>query len=95
MTKWPGVDGFDVDYEDKNVQQDIGDILKQVRQKLDALPGGRQYYVTVSPSETTHLKDAVPALDYVNMQNYEGGLGLRTQDFLDMGLKPKQLLTLC
>lgn len=26
------------------------------------------------------------------MQNYEGGLGLKTQDFLDIGLKPKQLL---
>ena len=92
MTRWEGVDGYDIDYEDRNVRPDVGYILEQVRQKLDAIPGQRKYYVTVSPSETTYLKAAIPALSYVNMQNYAGGISLTTKDFLDLGFKPEQLL---
>lgn len=92
MMQWEGLDGYDIDYEDRNIRPDIGYILEQVHRKLDAVPGLRKYYVTISPSETTYLKPAVPALNYVNMQNYAGGISLTPKDFLDLGLKPEQLL---
>ena len=92
MQTWKQVDGYDVDYEDTNVRENIGDILRQVRNKLDLIQDGRHFHVSVSPSETTYLKPAVPVLDFVNMQTYSGGISLTPKDFLDLGLKPQQLL---
>ena len=92
MKNWKEVDGYDVDYEDTNVSENIGDILRQVRNKLDNIQDGRHFHVSVSPAETTFLKTAVPALSFVNMQTYSGGISLTTKDFLDLGLKPEQLL---
>jgi hypothetical protein len=91
-----GVDGYDVDYENPgNVVGYIDKVASEIRTKLDALSkakGGRPFYVTVSPSETTYLKAAVPALSFVNMQTYAGGSGLTPQDFTKLGLKAQQLL---
>ena len=92
MKTWKQVDGYDVDYEDTNVREEIGDILRQVRTKLDLIRDGRHFDVSVSPSETTFLKTAVPALSFVNMQTYSGGISLTPKDFLDLGLKSEQLL---
>ena len=92
MTNWKHVEGYDVDYESTNVRDSIGDILKQVRTTLDDINDGRKFYISVSPASTTHLKAAVPALSFVNMQSYSGGISLTAKDFLDLGLKPHQLL---
>jgi hypothetical protein len=53
---------------------------------------GRQYWVTVSPSEVDYLGSAVSSLSYVNMQTYAGGIHLKVQDFLDLGYRRDQLL---
>ncbi|KAL8829943.1 MAG: hypothetical protein Q9191_001715 [Dirinaria sp. TL-2023a] len=92
MENWKQVEGYDVDYESTNVRASIGDILKQVRTKLDEINDGREFSISVSPASTTYLKAAVPALSFVNMQTYSGGISLTTKDFLDLGLKPQQLL---
>lgn len=34
MKRWPGADGYDVDYEDKNARQSIADILKHDRSSM-------------------------------------------------------------
>lgn len=90
-----GIDGYDVDYEDNNVVPAAPTILARIRARLDALSranGGRPFYVTVSPAQTTYLRDAVPSLSFVNMQTYAGSSGLTPQDFTALGLQPKQLL---
>ena len=92
MKTWKQVDGYDVDYEPENIREDIGDILQQVRDNLDEIQDGRQFYVSVSPAETSFLESAVPALSFVNMQTYSGGISLTPQDFLDLGFQSEQLL---
>ncbi len=90
-----GVDGYDIDYEGLNVVADTPTITKQIRDELNALSaanGGRRFYQTVSPSETSYLQGAVANLDFVNMQTYAGGVWLTPQDFTAIGLKPAQLL---
>jgi hypothetical protein len=90
-----GVDGYDIDYESNNVVSNAPTILAQVRSKLDALGracGGRRFYVTVSPAATAYLDQAVPSLDFVNMQTYAGGWSLTPQTFTALGLQSRQLL---
>ena len=90
-----GVDGYDIDYESNNVVDRLPTIASQIRTKLDALSkskGGRPFYLTVSPADTTYLKPAVPSLNFVNMQTYGGSFGLTPKDFTDLGLKSQQLL---
>jgi hypothetical protein len=90
-----GVDGYDIDYEANNVLCSTAELTRTIRTELDHLStatGGRRFYLTVSPARTTYLKDAVPSLDFVNMQTYAGGKGLTPKMFTDMGLKPRQLL---
>jgi hypothetical protein len=90
-----GVDGYDIDYEFNNVVSSISAITSQIRTKMDALSqanGGRPFYLTVSPAETTYLNTAVASLNFVNMQTYAGGIGLTPQSFTELGLQPQQLL---
>jgi hypothetical protein len=90
-----GVDGYDIDYEDNNVVSSISTITSQIRTKMDALSkanGGRPFYLTVSPADTTYLNTAVASLSFVNMQTYAGSMGLTPQDFTELGLQPQQLL---
>lgn len=92
MKTWKQIEGYGVDYEDTNVHENIGDILRQVRNKLNKIQDWRQFHVSISPAETTFIKTAVPALSFVNMQTYSGGISLTPKDFLDLGLKSEQLL---
>lgn len=90
-----GVDGYDIDYEANNVTSNTGVIAQQIRAQLTSLSkasGGRPFYLTASPANTTYLKPAVGSLDFVNMQTYAGGSGLTPKDFFQLGLKPSQLL---
>jgi hypothetical protein len=90
-----GVDGYDIDYEANNVTANTATIAQQIRAQLSSLSkdsGGRPFYLTVSPAQTTYLKPAAGSLDFVNMQTYAGGSGLTPKDFLQMGLKSTQLL---
>ncbi|TPX12887.1 uncharacterized protein E0L32_006767 [Thyridium curvatum] len=89
-----GLDGFDVDYEDNNLVPFIGYLFGQVRQQLSGLTAstGREYWVTVSPSDTDYLETAASSLSYVNMQTYAGGVNLTPEDFLNIGYRKDQLL---
>ncbi|WP_218158165.1 glycosyl hydrolase family 18 protein [Stigmatella aurantiaca] len=90
-----GVDGFDIDYESNNVSSNISKITAQIRTQLDALSkanGGRPFYLTASPATTSNLGPAVASLNFVNMQTYAGGSDLTPQSFIEIGLKPQQLL---
>ncbi len=90
-----GVDGYDIDYESNNVVSCTPTLTSQIRTKIDALGkanGGRPFYVTVSPADTTYLSTAVTSLNFVNMQTYAGSSYLTPQDFTELGLKPQQLL---
>lgn len=90
-----GIDGYDVDYEDNNVSNNISKISSQIRTKMDALSkvnDGRLFYLTLSPASVSYVKSAVPWLNFVNMQTYAGARGLSPQDFLSLGVKPQQLL---
>lgn len=99
LTSWSsicgGLDGYDIDYEDGNIQRNAPGVIELVRTKLDALSdslGGRRFYTTVSPVVPTYLNRAAAYLDYVNMQNYGSGYGLTPESFVAMGIKPQQLL---
>jgi hypothetical protein len=90
-----GVDGYDIDYESNNVVSSVSTITSQIRAKMDALSnanGGRPFYLTVSPADTTYLNTAVTSLSFVNMQTYAGGSYLSPQDFTELGLESQQLL---
>ena len=94
-----GVDGYDVDYESgyggSNVTPRITNIAAMIRRgmtELSAAHGGRPFYLTVSPADTTYLRATVPSLDYVNAQTYAGGRYLRIPDYLKLGLRRNQLL---
>ena len=89
------LDGYDIDYEFGNLREDFSVVVKRVRGSLDALnkaSGGRPLYLTVSPVITFFLEDAIPYIDYVNMQTYAGGLTLSVREFFSLKLKPEQLL---
>lgn len=90
-----GVDGYDIDYEDNNVVEDVSTITSQIRAGMKALSqanDGRPFYLTVSPADTAYLDTAVTSLDLVNMQTYAGGMYLTTEDFTSLGLASHQLL---
>lgn len=90
-----GVDGYDIDYESNNVVSGVPSLVSQIREQMDALSGengGRPFYLTVSPAATEYLDQAVPSLNFVNMQTYAGGWGLTPQTFTALGLQPNQLL---
>ena len=95
LDKSGGVDGYDIDYEDNNISARTEDITSQIRTEFDALSQdqqGRRFYQTVSPSTTGYLGDAVDHVDYVNMQTYDGGMGLIPRFFLSLGFTSDQLL---
>jgi len=90
-----GVDGYDIDYESNNAVISISTITSQIRTKMDALSkanGGRPFYLTASPADTSYLDTAVTSLNFVNMQTYAGGKYLTPQNFTELGLKAQQLL---
>ncbi len=90
-----GVDGYDIDYESNNVTDNTAAITKQIRAQMTSLSNanaGRPFYQTVSPSETSNLKEAIGYLDFVNMQTYAGGSPWILQELTDLGFKNGQLL---
>lgn len=90
-----GIDGYDIDYESNNVDQNVAAITGQIRAQLAALSkanGGRPFYVTVSPAATAYLQSAQPNINFVNMQTYAGGSGLSPSSFTSLGFNVNQLL---
>ena len=97
------LDGYDVDYEwtsdgDGNMQYWAPTVLSQIRSKLDALSQktkSPRYQVSITPAGTKNLNGSLSTvLDYINMQNYDGGFSTGPDDYLSAipGLKPIQLV---
>ena len=100
------IDGYDVDYEwtagdgsnSGNQQPWAPEVLSQIRTKVDALKGSPKFLVSVTPATTACLegsdRNLSKVLDYVIMQNYDGGAGTTATDYLQAipGIKPSQLL---
>lgn len=95
LSVYGGVDGYDIDYEDNNVTNKISEITSQIRTKIDALGkanNDRLFYLTLSPATTAYVQGTLGSVNFVNMQTYAGGAGAKPQDYLNLGLKSKQLL---
>jgi len=89
------LDGYDIDYEQHNIEPTIPAILATIRAQLDALSqatGGRPYYTTVSPAYTNYLAQAAGSLSGLNMQSYSGGSAITVEQLLGMGFEADQLL---
>ena len=99
------VDGWDVDYEGHpnvdaggNVQTYVPDILSKIRREVDKLSSElkiARFQVSITAATSNCLQN-IPAdvLDYVNMQNYDGGLSSPPEDYFEAipGLNPSKLL---
>ena len=95
------VDGYDVDYEwakneisgDGNLQVWAPSILSQIRSKVDALSKSPCFYVSITAASVICLEgntELAGVLDYVNMQNYDGGSRKTPDTYLEAipNLKP-------
>lgn len=79
------IDGYDVDYEWGGDDRSLGsgnyqtyaiDILAQVRAKITKVDPNSTFYVSISAADTVGIANTKVAqsLDYVKMQNYDGGV---------------------
>ena len=92
------VNGYNVDYEwGDTLQTWTPTVLSQIRLKLDALGAtinAPRFQVSITPATILYLDGQMSlVLDYINMQNYDGGYGTGIQDYLSAitGLKTSQL----
>jgi len=73
------IDGYDIDYEPNTVQPNAPAVLSLIRKNLDELSSKHQvprFQVSASSDRTLYLEKLAPVLDYVNMQNYDGGVSV-------------------
>ena len=86
--------------EDGNRQPYAPDILHMIRQKVDSLSKTPKFYVTITAADThnlghsKHSRDLAHVLDFVNMQNYDGGSNCKPEKYLHdiPNLQPSQLV---
>ena len=92
------IDGYDIDYEGGFDGTNVLPFVPTIYSKLNAgsdslsLVLNRPLYLTASPADTTYLRGAVSSLDFINIQNYDGGMWQSLSDFTDMGYSRDQLL---
>ena len=100
------VDGYDVDYEwggndrregSGNYQKYAPNILSEIRTKIDNVSTSHKFYVSISAANTTGLANTKVAesLDYVKMQNYDGGIKnpqKYLEDLKEGGIKAEKLV---
>ncbi|KAI7777774.1 hypothetical protein LA080_003051 [Diaporthe eres] len=76
------IDGFDIDLEDGNLQPYLPEFLAKQRSAFDSVGPSQKLYLSVTPAWTDCLDNSCPAsLDYLNMQNYDGGRGTSPEDY--------------
>lgn len=76
------IDGFDIDLEDGNLQPYLPEALAKLRSAFDSVGPSKKLYLSVTPAWTTCLDDSCAAsLDYLNMQNYDGGRDTGPEDY--------------
>lgn len=92
------VDGWDVDVEGSTLVAHLPKILTAVRASLDGLRrklGAPKFSVSITPAWTNCLDASVAqSVDYINMQNYDGGIGTTPDQYKEVitGLKDNQLI---
>ncbi|KAF5004116.1 hypothetical protein FDECE_9375 [Fusarium decemcellulare] len=92
------IDGFDVDVESSTLDPDLPKVLTAVRKSLDTLGqklNADKFTVSITPAWTDYLDASVAqSCDYLNMQNYSGGVNTSPEDYLKavQGLKKEQLV---
>lgn len=89
------LDGFDIDYEDNNVTEDLPLLADRLRHALQTLSAkhDKPFRLTLSPADGDYLDAASLApFDYINMQSYAGGMGLPPEAFLQLGVPAKRIL---
>ncbi|KAK1958583.1 hypothetical protein LY78DRAFT_663392 [Colletotrichum sublineola] len=92
------IDGFDVDVESSTKEADLPKVLAAVRATLGALASrlnGPPFSVSITPAWTDFLDESIPSsCDYVNMQNYSGGVYTFAENYLNAvhGLRKEQLV---
>lgn len=81
------VDGYDVDYEIGNRVDIITNVFEKIRAKVDQFTGAHQippYLLTLTPDRSIHVKEVDPFVNYINMQNYDGGRVLSASDYINI-----------
>lgn len=99
-----GLDGYEIDYEWRkhatclpsgNVVPYASTVLQKIRDKLNVLGKdmGKQMYVTISAASAMYFdKKMADAVDFVNIQSYDGGYLLSVSDFTAVGVPKEKLL---
>lgn len=70
------VDGCDVDYEVGNREDIVPSVYEKLRAKVDKYAGDHRiapFLLTLTPDRTFLVKEIAPFVNYINMQNYDGG----------------------
>lgn len=76
------IDGFDIDLEFGNLQPYLPEVLAELRSAFDSVGPSLKLYLSVTPAGTECLDNSCAAsLDYLNMQNYDGGQGTGPEDY--------------
>lgn len=89
------IDGFDIDVEGGNCQTYLPEFLAKQRSAFDSVGPSQKLYLSVTPAGIDHLDNSCAAsLDYLNMQNYDGGWGTGPEDYQEQipALKSAQML---
>lgn len=89
------IDGFDIDLEDGNLKDYLPEALTKLRSAFDSVGPSMKFYLSVTPAWTYCLDDScATSLDYLNMQNYDGGRGTSPEDYCGVmpSLKHSQML---
>lgn len=76
------IDGFDIDLEDGNLQPYLPEALAKLRSAFDSVGPSQKLSLSVTPAWTTCLDDSCAgSINYLNMQNYDGGRGTGPEDY--------------
>lgn len=76
------IDGFDIDLECGNLQSYLPEFLAKQRSQFDSVGPSQKLFLSVTPYRTDYLDNSCAAsLDYLNMQNYDGGRGIGPEDY--------------
>lgn len=89
------IDGFDIDLEFGNLQPYLPEVLAELRSAFDSIGPSLKLYLSVTPAGTDCLDNSCAAsLDYLNMQNYDGGWGTGPEEYREKmpDLKHSQML---
>ena len=84
------VDGYDVDYEPNNNVAIAPKVYEKIRGKVEKFTGDNRippYLLSLTPATSEYVKEIAPFVDYINMQNYDGGIWVSPEEYISI-IKP-------